>query len=235
MRSRNEILAEINADVPSDIDWHKGALDFVATWSSTLGVDVAERFFLTTPLQPFSEKTRWSLQQATAYLHNFVNTLALMDLPRGARVLDVACGGGWVSHYLARLGYNRFGFDISSDFVSLARRRVAQDQYLASEPRFEVHNIEIDRLPLELAGTFDAAILESCLHHFVDPISALTHIREVLQPDGIVVIIEGENRRGPIRTEWIEEMRLFRCLERPYPRNLLIEVLQTAGLLPSNL
>jgi len=54
--------------------------------------------------------------------YNFSNVVMLLQLsPTRSRVLDVACGGGWVSHFLMRLGYATFGFDIAPDFVELAR------------------------------------------------------------------------------------------------------------------
>jgi len=85
-------------------------------------------------------------------------------------------------------------------------------------------------LPETLRGTIDAAVLESCLHHFFDPIAALTHIAEGLGPNGLVLILEGENRAGPIKPEHLKVMMETSTLERPYPRHLLLETLEAAGL-----
>lgn len=149
-------------------------------------------------------------------------------------MLDVACGGGWVSHWLTKIGYDTLGIDISEEFVRLAHRRIELDTLLYRGPGaptadFAVHNLELDETPEAWKGGFDAAILESCLHHFVDPISALAHIREMLKPDGVVLILEGENRRGPISAAYVDIMVDTRTLERPYPRELLLEVLEHAG------
>ena len=111
---------------------------------------------------------------------------------------------------LARLGYLPTGIDISQEFIDLARRRIREDLYLArdvelgrpgSNPEeiFFQHNIEKEPLNDQFLETFHVAILESCLHHFVDPIAALRHISMALRDDGLVLILEGENRNGPIR------------------------------------
>lgn len=82
----------------------------------------------------------------------------------------------------------------------------------------------------DLCGSFDAIVLESCLHHFFDPIAAMTHLAQGLAEGGVGLVIEGENRRGAIRDEHMQVMLETSTLERPYPRELLLEVLQHAGL-----
>jgi SAM-dependent methyltransferase len=125
--------------------------------------------------------------------------------------------------------------DLSGDFVALARQRVLDDPYLTCTPEeaasiFQVHDFEAQRLPEGLRGFFDAIVLESCLHHFWDPIAAMTHIVEGLAPGGVVLVLEGENRKGPIRNEYMAVMLDTATLERPYPRPILLEVLEHAGL-----
>ncbi len=234
MRSRDEVLKDINAELPP-FDWRAGARRYVDDYFARFGIDQVEAFALTKPLSPITaEDPQGSLTEVVSYLHNFASALELLQLTRGARVLDVACGAGWVSHWLTKLGYDTFGIDISADFVALARKRLAQDPALrltadAARPRFACHDIETAPLDPE-RGRFDAVILESCLHHFFDPIAALTHIAAALADGGVVLIIEGENRRGPIRPEYMQVMVETQTLERPYPRELLLEVLDHAGL-----
>ncbi|WP_343896166.1 methyltransferase domain-containing protein, partial [Craurococcus roseus] len=96
--------------------------------------------------------------------------------------------------------------------------------------RFFVLDAEREELPAALRGTFDAIVMESCVHHFLDPVSALAHIAAGLKEDGIAVVIEGENRRGPIRPEYLAVMREFDTLERPYTRPQMERMLVLAGL-----
>jgi SAM-dependent methyltransferase len=95
---------------------------------------------------------------------------------------------------------------------------------------FFQHNIEDDPLNVNFARSFHAAIFESCLHHFVDPISALYHVSMALRDDGVILILEGENRNGPIGEPYLSAMLATNTLERPLPRSLLEECLNLAGL-----
>ncbi len=50
------------------------------------------------------------------------NLLGVVDLPAGARVLDLACGKGRHARYLADKGFDVTGLDISDASISYARR-----------------------------------------------------------------------------------------------------------------
>ena len=230
-----ELLEEINSGLPS-LDWKDGARRYVQGFFDRYSRAQIEAFIHTKPLAALTpEDPAGSLQEDVSYLFNFASMLQLLALPRGSRILDVACGGGWVSHWQMKLGYESTGCDISAEFVSLARARVARDPDLQKSPAelddaFFVHDIEVEPLPAALEGRYDAVVLESCLHHFVDPIAALRHLRATLAPGGVVLIIEGENRQGPIRQEYLQVMLETSTLERPYTRSQLENVLQAAGL-----
>ncbi len=234
MRTRESLLAEVNAELP-DYDWADGARRYLDAFFERYSREQVEAFVATKPLAAITpEDPAGSLAEVVSYLNHFSNTIHLLQLPRGARILDVACGPGWVSHWLTRLGYRTVGVDISAQFVALARKRLADDPYLAIPPAdleamFATVDLEREALPEHLTGGFDAAILESCLHHFVDPIAALENIRRGLAPDGVVLIIESENRRGAIKDEYMRVMRETQTLERPYPRAQLLEILAHAG------
>ena len=231
-----ELLAEINAEVPPGVDWRAGALRYVANTFEKQGKEAVTRYLLAKPLAPVAPGGPGggpALVEDVEYLLNFVNMVALLDLPGRARVLDVACGSGWVSHFLARMNYDAHGFDICPDMIELTERRFREDPLLgpaAAEGRFFVLDAEREELPAPLRGTFDAVVMESCVHHFLDPVSALTHIAAGLKEDGIAVVIEGENRQGPIRPEYLAVMREYDTLERPYTRAQMERMLTLAGL-----
>ena len=235
MTSPAELLTKINADLPN-LDWKQGARDYVAAFCARFTSVQIEDFIFTKPLAALTpEDPEGSLTEVSSYLFNFASTIRLLGLKRGARVLDVACGGGWFSHWLRRLGYDARGIDISEDFIKLARKRLLLDPHMQitegeAENILRVHDLEVESLPTDFHGCFDAVILESCLHHFFDPIAALSHIRESLAPGGVVLILEGENRKGPIREEYVQVMLDTATLERPYPREQLIEILEVAGM-----
>ncbi|MCC7267258.1 MAG: class I SAM-dependent methyltransferase [Caulobacteraceae bacterium] len=235
MRSKAELLEEVNRDLP-DLDWKKGAEDYLQGFFERHTRQQITEFVFAKPLGLVTpEDPEGSLMETFYYLTNFANAIQLLKLKRGQRVLDVACGGGWFAHWLRKLGYDARGMDISQDFIALARERLLADPPMQALPYdvnevYTVHDFEADRLPEALRGTFDAIVLESCLHHFYDPVAAMTHIVEGLAPGGVVLILEGENRKGAIREEYMQVMVDTATLERPYPRPVLQEILAHAGL-----
>lgn len=234
-RRREDLLEAINRDLPTHMDWKAGAENYLQQVFARDGRENVEPYLLNKPFTllqggPDHESRATFLD----LVHNFTNVLQLLRLPMGARILDVACGAGWVSQWLMRLGFEVVGIDMCSDLLLYARRRLSEDPLLLlSEDKLRQtlvqHDIEAEQLPDSL-GQFDAAIFESCLHHFYDPISALMHTAKALKDDGLAVLIEGENRRGPIKSEYVDVMRQFATLERPYQRSELVEALTFAGL-----
>lgn len=233
--TRTELLAQINEGLP-DLDWKKGARDYVAEFCSRYTTEQIEEFIFTKPLGAVTpEDPSGALLEISSYLFNFASAIRLLNLPRGARVLDIACGGGWFSHWLRKIGYDARGLDISEDFVQLARKRLQLDPHLTVDPAeleriYRVHDLEEAPLPADLRESCDAVVLESCLHHFYDPITALEHIRAALKPSGVILILEGENRQGPIRQEYVDVMLDTATLERPYPREQLRRMLAEVGI-----
>ncbi|MBD0272486.1 MAG: class I SAM-dependent methyltransferase [Acetobacteraceae bacterium] len=238
-QSASDLLVEINAEVPPGVDWRAGALRYVSAEFAKHGAEAMTRYLLSKPFVGVAAEGPGGgaqLVENVEYLLNFVNLIALLNLPGRSRVLDVACGSGWVSHFLARMNYETFGFDICHDMVELTKRRLREDPLLgpagtqALDDRFFVLDAEREELPAPLRGTFDAIVMESCVHHFFDPVSALSNIAAGLKDDGIAVVIEGENRFGPIRPEYLAVMREFDTLERPYTRSQMERMLPLAGL-----
>lgn len=230
------LLAEINVDIP-DVDWTAGALNYVAAEIEKHGREGYTHYLLTKPFGPVAsgDGGRAARRENLHYFNNFANAFGLLDLPGGTRVLDVACGSGWVSQFFSRMGYSAHGFDVCSDMVDLTRRRLREDPQLASlhgelDERFFVLDIERQELPTSLHGTVGVVVLESCLHHFLDPVTALSHLVAGLSGDGLVLIVEGENRQGPLNPEYVSVMREFHTLERPYTRDQLRRALHLAGL-----
>lgn len=231
------LLEEINSGLPKDVDWKAGAVAYVANASKTLTSEGVEQYAKTKPMYFIGSGENYlrALEEATRYLSNFTNLLDLLRLPAGSRFMDVACGAGWLSHYLRRYGYETFGIDIAPDFIALAKKRLYEDPYLQIAPEqteamFAVVDIETQSLGPNHVEKYDAIVLESCFHHFFDPLSALRNLASCLKPDGVVVIIEGENRTGPIREDYMAVMREYATIERPYSRDQLVAIMTACGL-----
>jgi 2-polyprenyl-3-methyl-5-hydroxy-6-metoxy-1,4-benzoquinol methylase len=228
-----ELLRDINRDLPNGIDWKAGAREYVQQVLRESGGGI-ESYLFTKPFAILNggadDKSHATFVDLFA---NFLNVFSLLKLPAGSRILDVACGSGWLSHFLSRLGYDVVGIDISDAMIEFARRRLKEDRFILKEPAainemFMVHDIE--ECAPEIGQPVDAVICESCLHHFVNPVAALRNLARILSPMGLVALIEGENRTGGIKAEYMNVMQHCHTVERPYTRSQLTQALTLAGL-----
>lgn len=130
------MLTQFKRDMPSD-DFCK---DSVATFSK-LAAGYAEKYF--------------HLQLYDCYLERFAKRIG-----RRASVLDVACGPGNVSAFLAvrRPDLTLLGIDLAEGMISQARLRVPSAQFLVSDCR-DIGN---------LGQVFDAAAFAFGLSYLTD-------------------------------------------------------------------
>lgn len=104
--------------------------------------------------------------------------LDLLDIKPGTRLLDIACGGGYLLRAAIRRGVEAWGVDFSGVALKQARR-------VAPEARIILADAEA--LPLETAG-FDYVTNLGSLEHFLQPERSLLEMRRVLKPDGLMSI-----------------------------------------------
>ncbi len=164
---------------------------------------------------------------------DFANMAAVLALPAGSRLLDVACGSGWLSEYFARLGYDVTGIDISPQLIELSRDRLRAvpplvDHQTEIRCQFRVHDIEA----AQLEEQFDAVVCYDAMHHFADEQATARHLAAMLPIGGLLFIMEG-NRPAPASAaekELIDVMRKYRTLESPFDPAYLTQLLDGCGL-----
>ncbi|MPZ81220.1 MAG: methyltransferase domain-containing protein [Actinophytocola sp.] len=105
---------------------------------------------------------------------------ALGDLPDGAAVLDVPCGGGVVLRGM-RPGVRYVAADLSPAMLGRTRRRAAR-----LGRRIETVEADITRLPLTDAE-FDVCVCFNGLHCLPDPAAAVGELARCLKPGGRLV------------------------------------------------
>jgi len=107
-------------------------------------------------------------------------------LERGGMVADVGCGYGVSTLIMAKAYPNSrfFGFDSHSDSIKAARQ-AAQEAGVSDRVTFEVASaLDFPGRDFDLVAYFDA------LHDMGDPGGAARHARQVLNPDGSVMLVE---------------------------------------------
>ena len=166
------------------------------------------------------------------YFQDFANILLSLSLCGRSRILDVACGPGWLSEFLYRYGYDVTGVDISEEMLDVARERVDRLAYPPLDRGPE--SVRFRRLDIEtecLDEQFDAVLFYDCLHHFVDAERALHHAARMLAPSGKLLIKEGAMPPPGSEGEraLLAESEQYQTLESPFDPDYLDELLSKQG------
>ena len=98
---------------------------------------------------------------------------------RGAKVLDVGCGGGLLSEALARAGADVTAIDLAADLV-----KVAKLHGLESGVKVDYRVQPVETLAAEQPGAFDAVTCMEMLEHVPDPGAILSACASLLKPGG---------------------------------------------------
>jgi SAM-dependent methyltransferase len=164
---RDERASKRHAPVPEHVSrnraaWNEWAADFVAPGEHCWA----------------SEEPSWGIWGIPeSELHVLPRDLA------GKDAIELGCGTGYVSAWLARRGAHPVGVDITPAQLATARR--LQDRYGLSFPLFEV---SAEELPFEDAG-FDLAISEYGASIWADPYRWVPEASRVLRPGGELIFL----------------------------------------------
>jgi ubiquinone/menaquinone biosynthesis C-methylase UbiE len=154
----------------------------------------------------------------------------LQHLRPGMRLIDCGCGPGSITVDLAQAVTpgEAIGIDLREEALTHGRQ-LARDRGL-SNVMFQVANVY--QLPFPDAA-FDAAFAGAVLQHLAAPLAALTEMRRVLTPGGVIGIMDGSSTitfrypTNPLLEAWDK----LRGRERAYRTGRPAEALQLRVLL----
>jgi ubiquinone/menaquinone biosynthesis C-methylase UbiE len=110
-----------------------------------------------------------------------------IDLPAGARVLDVGCGiGGPARFFAAELGWTVEGIDLTAEYVEVAQA-LSQRVGMAGNPTFR--QASATDLPFPDAS-FDGAYMIHVGMNITDKQAVFAGVRRVLKPGGVFAIYD---------------------------------------------
>jgi 2-polyprenyl-6-hydroxyphenyl methylase/3-demethylubiquinone-9 3-methyltransferase len=118
--------------------------------------------------------------------------------PQALRVLDVGCGGGFLSNRLAREGHAVTGIDRSAESLRVARRYDATG-------RVTYHAADALALPFG-DGAFDAVTAMDFLEHVEAPGRVVAEAARVLAPGGLFFF-------HTFNRTWLAGLIAIKCLE----------------------
>jgi len=127
--------------------------------------------------------TWWDPDGESRPLHDLnparLNYVAGRVALRGARVLDVGCGGGILSEALAGAGAEVTGIDLAPRVLEVARLHLHE-----SGRKVEYREVSVEALAAEAPSAFDAIACMEMLEHVPDPGSVVGACAILLKPGG---------------------------------------------------
>jgi len=144
--------------------------------------EAVRRFYDRAPFPGYPPRDSLSMLRARAERSRFA---VLLDraIPCGACVVEIGCGTGQMSLYLARTDRFIVAADLSRS--SLAAGSEAARRYGIAQVQF----VETDlRRPGLKAGMFDVVYSSGVLHHTPDPRASFAAISRLARPGGMVIV-----------------------------------------------
>lgn len=142
---------------------------------------------LKNPLKDFGEfsATFWGVVQA----------LEEESIPKGARILEIGSGLGYLTHALNKAGYNCEGLEYSPSAVAFAKEFFDEEHMLGS----------IEDVSAVRACTYDVVIATEVIEHVTDPAAFVSHALATLRPGGILILTTPIKDIHPEGTIWETE------------------------------
>lgn len=134
-------------------------------------------------------------------------TLALMKLKPGDRLLDLGCGAGWASLLMAKAVANGdkpgqvVGVDVSDEMIRRARAASAELDNLM----FVVGSAE--QIPWD-ENFFDKVLSVESFYYYADQERALAELVRVMAPKGELYILINLYRDNHYSLRWVEELKV---------------------------
>jgi uncharacterized protein YbaR (Trm112 family) len=144
--------------------------------------DRVREFYREAPFPNYPPRDSLEALRARAERSEFVRLLDEAIAP-DARILEIGCGTGQMSLYLARGERMVIGADLTRASLQLGA---------AAARRFGVAGVQFVETDLHRpglrAGAFDVVYAAGVLHHAPDPGQAFTRLLPLLRPGGVIVV-----------------------------------------------
>jgi len=145
-------------------------------------VEAVRRFYAHAPFPGYPPSDSLAWLRARAERSEFARLLD-QAIPGNARILEVGCGTGQMSLYLARAERVVIGADLTRGSLQLGA---------AAARRFQLDRVQFVETDLHRpglrAGSFDVVYSSGVLHHTPDPRRSFGSIVRLARPGGMIVL-----------------------------------------------
>jgi 2-polyprenyl-3-methyl-5-hydroxy-6-metoxy-1,4-benzoquinol methylase len=124
-----------------------------------------------------------------------LGVLESLGLPPNSRILELGCGAGWMSEFLALHGYSVVGTSIAPMEIEVAQRRADAFQLRRLDNHLSFQTSPMEEVDQRVQGQhdFDAAVVFEALHHAFDWKKALQASFRCLRADGWLLLANEPN------------------------------------------
>jgi 2-polyprenyl-3-methyl-5-hydroxy-6-metoxy-1,4-benzoquinol methylase len=129
--------------------------------------------------KPFANDPR----ETARHLIDAGYVIELLGLRPGMRFVELGCGSGWLTRFVARHGLDAHGYDISPQMIEIARE---QSDAEGVDAHFDVADYE----QLDLGHAFDACVTYDALHHSPRPELVIASANRALKRGGLLLVSE---------------------------------------------
>jgi SAM-dependent methyltransferase len=144
--------------------------------------DLVREFYEQAPFPGYPPRDSLEWLRARAERSAFARMLD-RAIPNDARIVDVGCGTGQMSLYLARAQRAVVGVDLTRPSLRLAA---------AAAKRFALDRVQFVETDLHRPGlrraSFDVVYSSGVLHHTPDPRASFARIAQLARPGGMIVL-----------------------------------------------
>jgi len=130
-------------------------------------------------------------------------TLALMDIQPGDRILDLGCGTGWASRRMARIATTGevVGLDVADEML----RRAEQASSAFRNVRYAWGSAE--NIP-EADNAFSKMLSVESFYYYADQGKALDELRRVMAPGAKLFILINLYKDNHYSLRWVTELKV---------------------------
>ena len=139
-----------------------------------------------------------AVERAGSYQKDLIlpNLIRLVSANSGEKIIDIACGQGFFSRELAKIGVSVTAVDVSPELIKIAKER-------SRDFKINYFVASADKLARFQTGSFDKAIMVLAIQDIENLSGVLSEASRVLKSGGeFFIVINHPTFRIPKRTAW---------------------------------